>query len=89
MGSAGAIGSIAPQYVIVEAHTGYAGDSGDLAELQPGARGNTGKLDSSQLVVDDDGRFEILLAPERPEGAYGQLHCHTADLTPHRHGVSR
>ena len=66
-------GSIAPQYVIFEAHTGYAGDSGDLAELQPGVRGNTGRLDSSELVVDDDGRFEILVAPERPAGHTGNF----------------
>lgn len=25
---------MAPQYVIIEAHTGYAGDSGDLDELR-------------------------------------------------------
>ncbi|HET6293996.1 MAG TPA: hypothetical protein VFG33_11495 [Kribbella sp.] len=66
-------GPIAPQYVIIEAHTGYAGDSGDLAELQPGVRGNTGKLDSSELVVDADGRFEILLAPERTEEHTGNF----------------
>ncbi|HRD10412.1 MAG TPA: DUF1214 domain-containing protein [Mycobacterium sp.] len=66
-------GPIAPQYLIVEAHTGYAGDSGDLAELQPGVRGNTGKLDSSELVVGEDGRFDILLAPERPEGHTGNF----------------
>ncbi|MEB4211747.1 hypothetical protein [Mycobacterium sp. 94-17] len=61
-------GPLAPQYLIIEAHTGYAGDSGDLAELQPGARGNTDKLDSSELVVGADGRFEVLLAPHRPAG---------------------
>ncbi len=66
-------GPTAPQYVIIEAHTGYAGDSGDLAELQPGVRGNTGTLDSSELVVGQDGRFEILLAPERPEGFTGNF----------------
>jgi hypothetical protein len=66
-------GPTAPQYVIIEAHTGYAGDSGDLAELQPGVRGNTGKLDSSELVVDEDGRFEILLAPQRPAGCTGNF----------------
>ena len=66
-------GPIAPQYVIIEAHTGYAGDSGDLAELQPGIRGNTGKLDSSELIVDADGRFDIVLAPERPEGHSGNF----------------
>lgn len=66
-------GPIAPQYVIIEAHTGYAGDSGDLGELQPGVRGNTGRLDSSDLVIDDDGRFEVLLAPERPDGHTGNF----------------
>jgi hypothetical protein len=66
-------GPTAPQYVIIEAHTGYAGDSGDLTELQPGVRGNTGKLDSSELVVDKDGRFEVLLAPERPPGHTGNF----------------
>jgi hypothetical protein len=64
-------GPTAPQYLIIEAHTGYAGDSGDLGELQPGARGNTGMVDSSELVVHQDGRFEILLAPERPAGYTG------------------
>lgn len=66
-------GPIAPQYVIIEAHTGYAGDSGDLAELQPGVRGNTGRLDSSDLIIEDDGRFEILVAPERPQGHTGNF----------------
>lgn len=68
-------GPIAPQYLIVEAHTGYAGDSGELTELQPGVRGNTGKLDSSELVVADDGRFEILLAPQRPPDYDGNVVC--------------
>jgi hypothetical protein len=62
-----------PQYVIWEAHSGYAGDSGGLAELQPGTRANTGKLDTADLVVGPDGRFEILLAPERPEGHEGNF----------------
>ena len=66
-------GLTAPQYLIIEAHTGYAGDSGDLTELQPGARGNTGKLDSTELVVEADGRFEIILAPERPSGYVGNF----------------
>jgi hypothetical protein len=68
-----ASGPLAPQYLIIEAHTGYAGDSGDLAELQPGARGNTGKLDSSELVIDSDGRFEVLLAPVRPDDYRGNF----------------
>jgi len=66
-------GPIAPHYFIIEVHTGYAGDSGELAELNPGARGNTSRLDSSELAVGDDGRFEILLAPDRPEGYTGNF----------------
>lgn len=66
-------GPKAPQYVIFEAHTGYAGDTGALAELQPGVRTNTGKLDISALEVADDGTFEILLAPERPAAYEGNF----------------
>lgn len=66
-------GRKAPQYVIFEAHTGYAGDTGGLAELRPGGRTNTGKLDVSSLQVDADGAFEILLAPERPDGYDGNF----------------
>jgi hypothetical protein len=56
----------APQYLIFEAHTAYAGDSGSLAELSPTERAITGSLDSTDLVVADDGQFEILIAPQRP-----------------------
>jgi len=60
------VGPKPPQYMIFEAHTAYAGDSGTLAELNPTQRAITGSLDSSDLVVDGDGRFEILIAPQRP-----------------------
>jgi hypothetical protein len=60
-----------PQYVIFEAHNGYAGDSGSIAELKPGTRSNTGKLDSS--TIDITAPFEILLAPSRPEGHEGHF----------------
>ncbi|WP_068177466.1 DUF1214 domain-containing protein [Mycobacterium sp. UM_CSW] len=63
----------APQYIIFEAHTVYAGDTGSLAELVPGGRAVTGSLDLADLVVDDDGRFEILLAPRRPAGRTGNF----------------
>lgn len=56
----------APQYLIFEAHTAYAGDSGSLAELSPTERAITGSVDSTDLVVADDGQFEILIAPQRP-----------------------
>lgn len=63
----------APQYIIFEAHSAYAGDTGSLAELAPGGRAITGSLDVSDLLVDDDGRFEILLAPGRPAGHSGNF----------------
>lgn len=63
----------APQYVIVEAHSSYPGDSGSVLELMPGGRTVTGTLDTAGLVVDDDGRFEILVAPERPGGHEGNF----------------
>jgi hypothetical protein len=62
-----------PHYLIFEVATDYAGDSGSIAELRPGRRVGTGKLDSSELQVADDGRFEILLAPERPAGHSGNF----------------
>ncbi len=71
--AAAATGRKAPQYVIFEAATDYAGDSGSIAELRPGRRAGTGTLDSSELVVAADGRFEILLAPERPAGHAGNF----------------
>lgn len=61
----------APQYIIFETHVSYAGDSGSLAELSPVNRMITGSLDSAELLIDDDGGFEILVAPERPAGYVG------------------
>jgi len=67
-------GRKAPHYLIFEASSGVlAGDSGDLRELRPGLKTQTGRLDSSQLQVEPDGTFEILLAPERPPGHTGNF----------------
>lgn len=76
-GEAGAPADVrrAPHYVIFEAATDYAGDSGSIAELRPGRRVGTGKLDSSEIAVAADGTFEILLAPERPAGWTGNFLC--------------
>jgi len=67
-------GRKAPQYLIFELSDGcIAGDSGSLAELRPGVKVQTGRIDSTQLEVDPDGAFEILLAPERPAGYEGNF----------------
>ncbi|NRA07619.1 MAG: hypothetical protein HRU02_05620 [Myxococcales bacterium] len=64
----------APHYLIFEASAGaLAGDSGELSELARGVKAQTGRLDSSEIEVAADGSFEILLAPERPEGYPGNF----------------
>ena len=66
----------APHYVIFEASSGcLAGDSGDLSELRPGMKTQTGRLDSSLIEVNPDGSFDILLAPERPTDYKGNFIC--------------
>jgi hypothetical protein len=67
-------GRKAPHYVIFEASWGaLAGDSGNLSELRPGMKTQTGRIDSSLIEVNDDGSFEILFAPERPDGHTGNF----------------
>lgn len=67
-------GALAPRYLIFELSDGcLAGDSGSLAELRPGVKTQTGRLDSTALEVAADGSFEILLAPERPAGHTGNF----------------
>ncbi len=63
----------APHYVIFETPSGYAGDSGSIREMAPGARANGGTLEGSDILVEADGSFEVLLAPERPPGYAGNF----------------
>lgn len=67
-------GRKAPHYVIFEATSGeLPGDTGSLMELRPGKKTQTGRLDSSAITVNDDGSFEILLAPQCPSGYTGNF----------------
>jgi hypothetical protein len=66
-------GRKAPQYIIFETPSGFAGDSGSITELRPGSRANGGVLDSAKIAVEADGSFEVLLAPERPKGHTGNF----------------
>ncbi len=66
-------GRVAPHYLIFECTTGFAGDTGSLAELKPGAKAMSGMLDVSKLQVAPDDSFEILLAPEKPAGYAGNF----------------
>ena len=67
---------VAPQYLIFETATApMAGDTGDLSELVPGYRTGFGTLDSSSLNVAEDGSFEIILGPVKPDGYDGHFIC--------------
>lgn len=68
-----AAGKTAPQYVIFELSSGYAGDSGKLSEMKPGTRINTSTLDCAEIEVAADGSFEILIAPEKPADYSGNF----------------
>ena len=65
----------APHYVIFQTPSGYSGDTGSIGELAPGSRANCDVLESADLQVGADGRFEILLAPARPDGYTGNFMC--------------
>lgn len=69
-------GPYAPQYLIFETADGpMSGDSGDLSELIPGFRTGFGTLDIANLQIDDNGEFELLLGPDKPEGYTGNFIC--------------
>ncbi len=75
----------APHYVIFEASSGeLSGDSGDLAEMRPGIKTQTGRLDCSSIKVNADGSFDILLAPEKPAGYRGNF-ISTMKVVKHPH----
>lgn len=64
-------GPLAPHYVIIELHQMAPGDSGALDEMFDGRRDIVDHLDSTDLTVDADGRFEIHIGPVRPDGWSG------------------
>lgn len=66
-------GRIAAHYLWFGVHTHLTGDTGSLEELRPDRSAYTGTLDSSELRVEQDGTFTILLAPVRPEGFRGNF----------------
>lgn len=72
-GEAPVEGPRAPQYIIFELASGHAGDSGSLKEMMPGTRINTSTLDCHDLMVEADGSFEILIAPEKPADYEGNF----------------
>lgn len=76
----------APGLVIFQTTTLTIGDTGSLDELVNCRNQTFASLDSFELQIEPDGRFEILLSPERPPGhegnwlaTRGRLACETRD----------
>lgn len=63
----------APNYVIFETHTVAPGDSGSTQELRDGSRVIIDKLDSSEIQLDSNGEFEIIIGPEKSEHYKGNF----------------
>jgi hypothetical protein len=63
----------APRLVTFQTITGVPGDTGTLAEMQTCVTQTLDFVNSFELDVDAEGRFEIWIAPERPEGVVGSF----------------
>lgn len=63
----------APRLVTFQTITGVPGNTGRLEEMRQCLTATLDFVNSFDLEVDDQGRFEILIAPERPEGHEGNF----------------
>ncbi len=68
-----AISPKAPRLVTFQTITGVPGDTGTLEEMATCVTQTLDFVNSFSLQVDADGRFEILIAPERPAGHAGNF----------------
>jgi hypothetical protein len=66
-------GPKAPRLVTFQTITGVPGDTGALAEMQACVTQTLDFVNSFDLEVDAEGRFEVWIAPERPEGMRGSF----------------
>ena len=63
----------APGLVLFAVNTATIGDTGNLKEMADCRNQTLSALDSFQLAIEADGSFEILLAPEKPNGYTGNF----------------
>jgi hypothetical protein len=63
----------APRLVTFQTTTGVPGDTGALEEMQTCRTQTLDFVNSFDLVLDAEGRFEIWIAPERPAGVSGNF----------------
>lgn len=72
-GERGGPGPKVPRLVIFQTITELIGQTGDLREMGECRNQTLASIDSFDLQVDPDGRFELILATERPEGYSGNF----------------
>ena len=72
-GERGGAGPKAPRLVIFQTITELIGQTGDLREMGECRNQTLASVDSFGLEVDPDGRFELILAAQRPDGYRGNF----------------
>ena len=66
-------GPRAPHVVIFQTTTALVGQTGDLAEMRECRNQTLGSIDQFEIELDDQGRFEILVAAEKPRDYTGHF----------------
>lgn len=79
-GERGRVGPKAPRLVIFQTITELIGQTGDLREMGECRNQTLASIDSFELQIEADGGFEVLLAPERPDGYSGNFLPTRAEL---------
>ena len=72
-GERGTGGERAPRVVIFQTSTATIGQTGELAEMRECRNQTLDSLDQFDLELDDQGRFEIIVAARRPAGYDGHF----------------
>ena len=86
-GERGSSEARAPRVVIFQTTTNVVGDTGELAEMANCRNQTLDSVDQFDLDPDGDGRFEILIAAERPPGYEGLFLRSQREMTcPRRDG---
>ncbi len=79
-GERGRSGPRAPRVVIFQTSTAVIGQTGELAEMTACRNQTLDALDQFELELDDEGRFEIIVAARRPRGYEGHFIASRAEV---------
>lgn len=79
-GERGGQGARAPRVVIFQTTTAMVGQTGELAEMRECRNQTLDSVDHFEIELDEAGKFEILVAAERPQGYDGYFLASRADV---------